>query len=334
MKTSQTRAFQLAKRFKTALKQSFLAMALGFAITSPAHAQSYPAKPMRLIVGFPPGGLVDVVARAMQPTLQSSLGQPMIVENQAGAVGTIAEAALAKSAPDGYTMLMSADGPPANMHLFRNPSYDLFRDLRAVSMLVRVPLSLLAHPSVPATTMQEFISHAKGKKGAVNYASPATGYLYMELLKGIGGFEMTHIAYKGGAPAMTDLLGGQLDALLISVTLAAPNVRSGKARALAIAGDKRSGMLPQVPLFAEAGIRDFNPYFWSGLFLPAKVPQPLVQRLHGEFANALKDAALQKRLQEFGAEVVMNSPDQFAAFLKAESDRLGQLIRERNITVN
>lgn len=334
MKTSQNRFFQLAKSFKTSLKRPFLAMALGLALTSLAHAQSYPAKPLRLIVGFAPGGLVDIIARAIQPILQASLGQPLIVENQAGGVGTIAEAALAKSAPDGYTLLMSADGPPANMHMFRNQSYDLLRDLRAVSMLVRVPLTLLVHPSVPATNMQEFISHAKAKKGALNYASPATGYLYMELLKGIGGFEMTHISYKGGAPAMNDLLGAQLDALLISVTLAAPNVRSGKARALAIAGDKRSGMLPLVPLFSEAGVRDFNPNFWSGLFLPAKVPEPLVQRLHGEFANALKDAALQKRLQEFGAEIVMNSPDQFAAFLKAESDRLGQLIRERNITVN
>ena len=288
-------------------------------------------------MGFAPGGLVDIVARAIQPKLQSSMGQPVLVGNQAGGGGTVAEATLAKSAPDGYTLLMSADSPPANMHLFRNLSYDLLRDLRAVSMLVRVPLSLLVHPSVPANTMQEFTVYARSKNGAVNYASPATGtngHLYMELLKGIGGFEMTHVPYKGGGPALSDLLGGQVQALLISVTLAAPNVRTGKARALALSGDKRSFMLPQVPTFTEAGIRDFNPHFWSGLFLPAKAPQPLVQRLHEEFANALKDAELQKRLQEFGAEIVMNSPDQFAAFLKAESDRLGPLIRERNITAN
>jgi len=156
----------------------------------------------------------------------------------------------------------------------------------------------------------------------------------MELLKGIGGFEMAHVPYKGGGLAMNDLLGGQVQALLISITLATPNVRTGKVKALALSGERRSTMLPQVPTFAEAGIRDFNPNFWSGLFLPAKAPQPLVQRLHEEFANAMKDAELQKRLQEFGAEIVMNSPEQFAAFLKAESDRLGPLIRERNITAN
>jgi tripartite-type tricarboxylate transporter receptor subunit TctC len=336
MKTTHTR-FPRLTTLSTSLKAPFMAIALGLFIASPAHAQTYPAKPIRLIVGFAPGGLVDIVARAIQPNLQSALGQPLIVENQAGGGGTVAEATLARSAPDGYTLLMSADSPPANMHLFPNLSYDLLRDLRAVSMLVRVPLSLLVHPSVPANTLQEFIVHAKSKKGAVNYASPATGtngHLYMELLKGIGGFEMTHVPYKGGGPAMSDLVGGQVEAILISLTLGTPNVRAGKARALALSGDKRSGMLPQVPTFAETGIRDFNPHFWSGLFLPSKTPQPLVQRLHDEFSNAMKDTALNKRLQEFGAEIVMNSPEQFAAFLKAESDRLGMIIRERNITAN
>jgi tripartite-type tricarboxylate transporter receptor subunit TctC len=337
MKTSCTRVARLTKRLKTRSTRSILAMALGFCIAHPAHAQSYPTKPLRLIVGFAPGGLVDIVARAIQPNLQSGLGQSLIVENQAGGGGTVAEATLAKSPPDGYTLLMSADSPPANMHLFPNLSYDLLRDLRAVSMLVRVPLSLLVHPSVPATNMQEFTTYARGKKGAVNFASPGSGtngHLYMELLKGVGGFEMTHVPYKGGGPAMNDLLGGQVEAILISLTLATPNVRGGKVRALALSGDRRSGMLPQVPTFAEAGIRDFNPHFWSGLFLPAMTPQPLVQRLHDEFSNAMKDPVLNKRLQEFGAEIVMNSPEQFAAFIKAESDRLGPLIRERKITAN
>ncbi len=288
-------------------------------------------------MGFAPGGLVDIVARAIQPKLQSSMGQPVLVGNQAGGGGTVAEATLAKSAPDGYTLLMSADSPPANMHLFRNLSYDLLRDLRAVSMLSRVPLSLLVHPSVPANNVQEFISYAKAKNGAVNYASPATGtngHLYMEILKGVSGFEMTHVPYKVGGPGMNDLLGGQVQAILISITLGAPNVAGGKVRALALSGDRRSVKLPQVPTFTEAGIRDFNPFFWTGLFLPAKAPQPVLQRLHDEFAGAMKDAELQKRLVDFGAEIVMNSPEQFAAFLKAESDRLGPIIRERNITAN
>ncbi len=337
LRNPQIRIFQSANRFKTSLEKLFLAIVFGFAITPPAHAQSYPSKPLHLIVGFAPGGLVDIVARAIQPKLQSSMGQPVLVENQAGGGGTVAEATLAKSAPDGYTLLMSADSPPANMHLFRNLSYELLRDLRAVSMLARVPLSLLVHPSVPANNVQEFISYAKAKNGAVNYASPATGtngHLYMEILKGVSGFEMTHVPYKGGGPAMNDLLGGQVQAILISITLGAPNVAGGKVRALALSGDRRSVKLPQVPTFTEAGIRDFNPFFWTGLFLPAKAPQPVLQRLHDEFAGAMKDAELQKRLVDFGAEIVMNSPEQFAAFLKAESDRLGPIIRERNITAN
>jgi len=165
--------FQLARRLKRAFQIPVLAVALAIAI--PSHAQSYPAKPLHLIVGFAPGGLVDIVARAIQPKLQLSLGQPILIENQAGGGGTVAEATLAKSAPDGYTLLMSADSPPANMHLFRNLSYDLLRDLRAVSMLVRVPLTLLVHPSVPAANMQEFIAYARSKNGAVNFASPASG---------------------------------------------------------------------------------------------------------------------------------------------------------------
>ncbi len=314
---------------------SVLAFCMAFA--GAACAQSYPSKPLRLVVGFAAGGLVDTLARTMQPKLQAGLGQPLLIENQAGGAGTVAEATLAKSAPDGYTLMMSADSPPTNVHLFRNQGYDLFRDLRAVAMLTRVPLVMLVHPSVPANTIQEFIAYARSKNGAVNYASPGAGtsnHLYMELLKGIGGFEMTHVGYKGGGPAMNDLLGGQVQAILISITLGAPNVRAGKLRALATSGDKRTVQLPQVPSFAEAGIQDFNPQSWSGLFVPAGTPQAIVQRLHDEFSQTLKDPEVLKRLQDLSAEPVMNSPDQFAAFLKTESERLGRLIRERGISAN
>ena len=314
---------------------SVLAFCMAFA--GAACAQSYPSKPLRLVVGFAAGGLVDTLARTMQPKLQAGLGQPLLIENQAGGAGTVAEATLAKSAPDGYTLMMSADSPPTNVHLFRNQGYDLFRDLRAVAMLTRVPLVMLVHPSVPANTIQEFIAYARSKNGAVNYASPGAGtsnHLYMELLKGIGGFEMTHVGYKGGGPAMNDLLGGQVQAILISITLGAPNVRAGKLRALATSGDKRTVQLPQVPSFAEAGIQDFNPQSWSGLFVPAGTPQTIVQRLHDEFSQTLKDPEVLKRLQDLSAEPVMNSPDQFAAFLKTESERLGRLIRERGISAN
>jgi tripartite-type tricarboxylate transporter receptor subunit TctC len=302
-----------------------------------AQAQSYPAKPLRLVVGFAPGGLVDILARTSQPKVQAGLGQSLVIENQAGGGGTVAEGTVAKSAPDGYTMLMTADSPPANMHLFKNLNYDLLRDLRPVAMVARVPLVLLTHPSVPANTYQEFVAYARAKAGAVSYASPSTGtnaHLYMELLKGLANFDMIHVPYKGGGPAMNDLLGGQVQAILISITLSAPNVRAGKAKAFAVASEKRSPALPQVPTFAEVGVPDFTPNSWAGLFLPAATPQPIVQRIHAEYLRAFQDADVMKRLQELNAEPVMNSPDQFAAYLKTESERLGRLIRARNITAD
>jgi tripartite-type tricarboxylate transporter receptor subunit TctC len=229
---------------------------------------------------------------------------------------------------------MSADSVTANMHLFRNLSYDALRDLQPVSMLARVPLVLIVHPSVPASSVPEFVAYARSSQGKVNYASPGSGtsnHLYMEFFKGIAGFEMTHVPYKGGGPAMNDLLGGQVQAILISQTLAAPQVRGGKVRALAVTSEKRSGVLPQVPTFAEAGYADFTPHTWTGLLLPAGTPQPVVQRLHSEYASAVRTPEVQARFSELGAETVMNSPPDFTAYLRRESERLGKLIRERGI---
>ena len=310
------------------------AILAALAFTAPASAQTWPDKPVRIMVAFTPGGLIDTFARTLQPRLVEGLGQPVIIENRGGAGGTLAEAVLAKSAPDGYTMMVSADSPPANPQLFRNLSYDFFRDLAPVSMLTRVPFALVVHPSVPANSLAEFIAHVRSRQGQFSYASPGTGtgnHLFMELLKSRAGIEMTHVPYKGGGPAMTDLIGGQVQASLISITLAAPQVRSGKVRAVGMTSEKRAPLLPQVQTFVEAGYGDFTPHTWCGLFVPAGTPAAIVQRLHAEFAKAVRAPEVQARFQELGAETVMNPSVEFAAFLRVESERLGNLIRERKI---
>jgi tripartite-type tricarboxylate transporter receptor subunit TctC len=192
----------------------------------------------------------------------------------------------------------------------------------------------VVHPSVPANSLAEFVAHVRSRQGQFSYASPGTGtgnHLFMELLKSLTGIEMTHVPYKGGGPAMNDLIGGQVQASLISITLAAPQARSGKVRAVGMTSEKRAPLLPQVQTFVEAGYGDFTPHTWCGLFVPAGTPPAIVQRLHAEFARAVRATEVQARFQDLGAEPIMNSPAEFAAFLRAESERLGKLIRERKI---
>ena len=326
----------------TSLKSWFWAMAAALAATAltaagPAGAQTWPDKPVRIIVAFVPGGLIDTFARTLQPRLAEGLGQPVIIENRGGAGGTLAESMLAKSAPDGYSMMVSADSPPANPHLFRNLNYDFFRDLLPVSMLTRVPFALIVHPSVPANSLAEFVAYVRSRQGQFSYASPGTGtgnHLFMELFKGRAGIEMTHVPYKGGGPAMNDLIGGQVQASLISITLAAPQVRAGKVRAVGVTSEKRAPLLPQVQTFVEAGYGDFTPHTGCGLFVPAGTPTAIVQRLHAEFAKAVRAPEVQARFQDLGAETVMNSPAEFTAFLRSETERLGALIRERKIAAD
>jgi len=310
---------------------------LAFSIVDEAVAQSWPEKPVRLVVAFAPGGLIDAFARTVQSRVAEGLGQPVLIENRGGAGGTLAESVVAKSPPDGYTLLLSADSPPANPHLFHNLNYDFFRDLAPVSMLARVPFALVVHPSVPASSISEFIAYVRSRQGKFTYASPGSGtgnHLFMELLKTVAGIEMTHVPYKGGGPAMNDVVGGQVQATLISVTLAAPQARSGKVRALGVTSPKRVPMLAQVQTFVEAGFPDFTPHTWSGLFVPAGTAPAIVQRLHAEFGKAARTPQVKTRFDELGAEIVMNSPQDFAAFLRTENDRLGKLIRERGISAD
>lgn len=301
---------------------------------APAHAQEWPNKPIRVIVSFAPGGLTDLIARAMQPKLQEAFGQPVVIDNKPGAGGTVAEAMLARAAPDGYTMLLSADSVPANPHLVANLSYDPLKDMLPVSQLTRIPLVMLVNNNVPAANLKEFVAYAKANTGKVSYGSPGIGtsnHLYSEVFKDLTGIDMPHVAYKGGGPAMTDLMGGHVQALLISSTLAAPQVAGGKVKALAVTSDKRSAQMPAVPTFAEAGFTDFRPQQWTGLFVPAGTPPAVVARITGEFAKALKSPEVLARLNELNAEPVMSTQADFAAMLKREHETLGKLIKARGI---
>jgi len=310
---------------------------LVFALAATANAQTYPDRPIRVIITFAPGGPADILARMLQPKLAESFGQPLIIDNRPGAGGTLAEGMLAKSAPDGYTLMMSGDSGPANAHLYRNLGHDLFRDLLPVSLMTQVPLTLIVNPAVPAGSRAEFVAHARSRKGQLSYGSPGTGttsHLYVELFKAYAGIDMTHVPYKGGVPAMSDLMGGQVQALLLSVTLSAPQVRAGKVRAIAMTGERRSHMLPQVPTFGESGYPDLKTSTWTGLWLPAGTSEPIVQRVRAEFTKAVRVPENQARIQDLGAEVVMSSPEEFGALLRSEHERLGKLIRERGISAN
>jgi tripartite-type tricarboxylate transporter receptor subunit TctC len=301
----------------------------------PAVAEEWPSKPIRILVSFAPGGLTDQIARVLQPRLQAGFGQPVIIENRPGAGGTLAEGMLAKSAPDGYTLLLSADSVPANPHLIAKLPYDSSKDLLPISMLAQIPLVLLVNNTVPASTLKEYVAHVKtgGAKGS--YGSPGVGtsnHLYFEVLKDVAGLDLPHVAYKGGGPAMTDLMGGHIETLLISSTLAVPQVNGGKVKALAVTSEKRLALLPNVPTFAEAGFPKFNPQQWTGLFVPAGTPAAIVARIHAEFAKAVRSPELVARLQELSAEPVMNSQAEFTSFLINEGQTLGKLIKQRGIT--
>jgi tripartite-type tricarboxylate transporter receptor subunit TctC len=311
------------------------AAACALAGASSAFAEDWPSKPIRIIVSFAPGGLTDTIARALLPRLQEGFGQPVIVENRPGAGGTVAEGVLAKAAPDGYTLLLSADSVPANPHLIANLPYDTFKDMTPVSLLARIPLVLVVSNNVPASSVKEFVSYAKANNGKVSYASPGIGtsnHLYFEVFKDLAGIDLPHVAYKGGGPAMTDLIGGHVQAMLISATLGVPQANGGKVKALAVTSDKRLPSLPNVPTFAEAGYADFRPQQWTGLFVPAGTPPAVVARIGSEFDKALKSPDVIARLNDLHAEPVMSSQAEFAAHLRREYDTLGKLIKARGIT--
>jgi len=307
--------------------------ALLCAAALPAFGQSsWPAKPVRIVVPYPPGGPVDVSARLLAPKLQESLGQPFLVENKPGAGGNIGADFVAKSAPDGYTLGMGAIATHAiNPALMANVPYDPIRDFRHLALVVQVPNVLVVNPELPARSVKELIALAKAQPGKLDFASGSTGstgHLAGELFKQMTGTYMVHIPYKGAPPAVADLLAGRVHLMFDNLASALPNVRAGKLRALAVTTMRRSSALPDLPTLDESGLKGFDMTTWWGLMGPAKLPPDVVQRLSVEILKAMDSAGVRERLRAMGMEgSPVRTPEQFTAFVEAEAKLYARLVK-------
>jgi tripartite-type tricarboxylate transporter receptor subunit TctC len=309
-----------------------LAFALALAACSGAWAQSYPAKPIRFIVPFPPGGSADILARAIGQKAGEGLGQSLVVENRPGAGTAIGAEALAKSPADGYAVMIGTVSSHAiNPALNPKLTYDPVKDFTPISLVASIPFAMIVHPSVPAKSVSEFISLAKSKPGSLNYSSAGNGtsnHLAGELLKSLAGIDIVHIPYKGSAPALNDLVAGQVSLMFDLVLTAAPHVKSGAVRGLAVTGARRSSALPELPTVAESGVPGYEVSAWFGIFAPAGVPQPVVQRLNAEFVKALQQPELRQRLASQGAEPLTSTPEEFAAYLRSEIAKWAKVVKD------
>ena len=314
---------------KTFLSLVLALVALG--VTPAADAQQYPNRAVRLVVSFPAGTTPDIVARVVAPKLQQALGQPVIVENRAGAGGNLAADHVAKSAPDGYTLLVTTNAAAAtNKVLFTNLPYDPETDLATISLLATAPQVLVVHPSVPANTFREFIDHARRNPGKLSYGSTGSGsasHLTMELLKSDTGVDTVHVPYKGFPQAVGDMLGGNLQTMIAIIPGMLPHISSGKIRALAVTALQRSRSLPEVPSVAEIGLPQLESLAWIGLLAPAKVPQEIVDRLASEVQRILREPDSREALAKQGFDVVGNTPAEFRKFQASEIAKWGRVIR-------
>jgi tripartite-type tricarboxylate transporter receptor subunit TctC len=315
------------------MRKMFLMAAAGLlALASAVHAEpGYPTKPIRLIVPFAPGGSTDVLARLLAEALRPELGQPVIVENKAGAGGNIGGDFVAKAPPDGYTLLIAAAGPTViNPSLYARMPYDPAKDLRPVTLLIQEPNLMAINPKIPAKTVPEFIAYAKSRPTEVSFGSPGNGspaHLAGEWFNQLTGTTMVHVPYKGTGPALNDLIAGQIAMMIDNMPALWPHVQSGKLRALAVSTDKRATAAPDLPTVAESGVKGFAFGAWKGLMAPAATPPEIVERLHAAATKALAKPDFRKRLIDLGAEPVGNTPAQFAAIIKIETASWAALVK-------
>jgi tripartite-type tricarboxylate transporter receptor subunit TctC len=309
-----------------------------FAATTGVFAQAYPTKPIRFIVPFPPGGSADILARAIGQKAGEGLAQPLVVDNRPGAGTAIGAEALAKSPPDGYSIMIGTVSSHAiNPALNPKLPYDPLRDFTPISLVATIPFAMIVHPSVPAKSVQEFVALARAKPGSLNYSSAGNGtsnHLAGELLKSMAGIDIVHIPYKGSAPALNDLLAGQVSLMFDLVLTAAPHIKSGAVRGLAVTSAKRSSALPDLPTVAESGVPGYEVSAWFGIFAPAGVSQPVVQRLNAEFIKALEQPDLRQRLASQGAEPLSSTPSEFSAYLRSEIDKWAKVVKASGMKVD
>ncbi|WP_447742701.1 tripartite tricarboxylate transporter substrate binding protein [Variovorax boronicumulans] len=318
------------------LSRALVACTLLWGMAAQAQAPTWPTKPVRLVVGFPPGGIVDTVARQLQPRLQAALGQTVIVDNRSGAGGTLAGAEVARAAPDGHTLLMVFDSYATYPLVYPKLSFDIAKDLQPVTQVASNPLVLVVNPKVEAKDFVRFVGLLKTQPGRLNYASVGPGssnHLTAEYFKAVSGTFVTHIPYRGGGPAQQDLLGGQVEMMFLSAVLAQPHVNAGRLRALAQTGAQRVAAYADVPTVAESGYPGFEVNSWVGLLAPAGTPRAVVDRLQAEVRKVVTELAFQQRLREQGLTGIANTPEQFAAVLRTEQDKWARLVRERRLSL-
>ncbi|OGA91232.1 MAG: hypothetical protein A3G27_16395 [Betaproteobacteria bacterium RIFCSPLOWO2_12_FULL_66_14] len=321
------KAFSTLKLFSVAL--------LAAGLANPALAQSWPTKPIRFIVPFPPGGSVDPLARLLGARVSGPLGQPIVVENRPGASGSIGAAVVAKAPPDGYTFLFVFDTHAVNPSLIPKLPFDTAKDLAPVMLVGTAPMAIATHPAKPYKSFADVIKAAKAKPDTVSYGSIGSGslgHLTMMLVQEAGGFKIVHIPYKGGGPMTQDAIGGQIELAIGSVAVISPHVKGGKLRAIAVTGDKRSSSMPDVPALSEVGFRGFSALAWWGIFTSGGTPRPIVGRMNGELAKALNQPDLRKQLTEqLGMDIVASNPEALQKFLLAEMARWGKVVKQYNI---
>ncbi len=325
----------MVKKFLSILALGALAAA---GVHTQAHAQAWPSKPVTLVVPFPPGGSTDMVARAIGPKLTSALGQPFLVDNKAGATGTIGAAQVKRAAPDGATFLVTSLGPLVIApHLIKGMQYDALKDFDTITVAVQAPNVLVVPASSPHRTVADVIAHEKKNPGKMTFASSGNGssdHLTAELFWQQTGTTGLHVPYKGGAPAITDLLGAQVDGSFQNVNAVVQHIKAGKLRALAVTGEKRSPVLPDVPTMAETGVKGVEVYSWQAVVAPRGLPADVRAKAHEAVVAALNDPAVKLQFTAIGLEVVGNTPAQFATFQQQEFARWQKVIETGKITID
>ena len=320
------------------LLNKLIAIATLAALALGAQAQTYPNKPIRLVCPFPPGGAVDIASRALAHELTQSLGQPVTVDDRPGAGGNIGAEIVAKSTPDGYTLLMTTSGIVAiNPALYSKMPFDSLKDFAPVSMVVSLNNVLVVNPTLPYKSVKDVIAAAKAQPGKLTYASSGNGtsiHLSGELFKSMTGVDMLHIPYKGSAPAVTDLLAGQVNMMFDNIPSSLPHIKAGKLRALAVTGSKRSQLLPDLPTIAEAGVAGYDSYVWFGIVAPAGTPQEIIAKLNAALVKTAATPEFRDRLTSQGYEVMSSTPEQMAASIRGEIDKWGKVVKASGAKVD